>query len=354
MYQPPGLPPPGWYPDPERPGATRWWSGTAWAVAAAQAPVTERAVDAMPDLTAMISDSFRITTSRWRALLALGLIAGALPATLTLVAVRRLVSGLAVDGDRFVGWSNDRLPVAFTLGGAALVIATIGWVAVTWLTLRAFDDHADREAAVPQRTTSGEINAALAACVRAVVLLPRVLGWGLIASVAVVALIGVAVVATWVVWPVGVLLWIAYLPLGVWVSGKLAFTGQAIVDRSGNPFARSAEVSRGRFWPAFGRVLLAGLVAGGINYGASTISSFATLAGGGFGTGTTFEVDEQGELERFEFDDVITLNPLVILATALASVVTTMFATAPMLISLANLYRTRNPDPAASGPQQVR
>lgn len=31
------LPPAGWYPDPERPGATRWWTGTEWAT---PAPVT--------------------------------------------------------------------------------------------------------------------------------------------------------------------------------------------------------------------------------------------------------------------------------------------------------------------------
>jgi hypothetical protein len=36
------LPPAGWYPDPERPGASRWWTGTEWAPPAPDAVVTVR------------------------------------------------------------------------------------------------------------------------------------------------------------------------------------------------------------------------------------------------------------------------------------------------------------------------
>jgi hypothetical protein len=144
-----------------------------------------------------------------------------------------------------------------------------------------------------------------------------------------------------VVWPLGILLLLAYIPLGVWLWAKLAFVTQAVLDGPGNPLRRSWAVSRGRFWPVFGRVLLASVIAGIINYGVSTMTSVAAAPGTGFGTQSAITLDEDGNVEDFRFDELFPVGPVYVIVTAMGAMATSIFATSMLNAALTELYRTR-------------
>lgn len=292
----------------------------------------------------MVSGSFRRALRRWRSLAVLGLIAGALPSVLIFVAIGRGLDGLAIVDEEFVGWSNDRIPVLAALVVGAIAVSWIGALAIAWLMLHTYDEEVEAQGRPLEPLSTGdELATALTAVFRAGAVLPRAIMWFLAALVvwfvAVAALVGLFVVA----WPLGILLFLAYIPLGIWLLVKLTFVLQAMFDGPGNPVRRSWAVSRGRFWPVLGRVLLAGVIASIINYGASTAGSLAASSGTGFGTSTAFELDEQGNIEDVEFDELFPVTPLSIVATALGAVVTSVFATSTFMLALSEIYRTRHP-----------
>jgi hypothetical protein len=292
----------------------------------------------------MVSGSFRRALRRWRSLALLGLLAGALPSVLIFVAIGRTFDGLAVVDDELVGWSNDRIPMLVALVVGAIAASWLGALAIAWLMLHTYDEAIDAQGRpLDPLSTRDELNAALTALLQALASLPRVVLWFLLALlawlIAVAALVGLFVVA----WPLGILLFLAYIPLGVWLLVKLAFVLPAMLDGPGNPVRRSWAVSRGRFWPVLGRVLLAGMIASIINYGASTAGSLAASSATGFGANSAFEIDEQGNIEDIEFDELFPVTPLSIVATALGAVVTSVFATSTFMLALSEIYRTRNP-----------
>jgi len=79
------IPPEGWYPDPDRPGSTRWWDGAAWGPTAPPAQVTSQS---------------GVTSSLGAASLAVGVVA--------------VLSAVVLDG-----------PITVLLAGIGLVLAVL-------------------------------------------------------------------------------------------------------------------------------------------------------------------------------------------------------------------------------------
>jgi hypothetical protein len=344
MYQPPALPPPGWYPDPERVGSLRWWTGSEWALSSASftAPT-----DQLPETGSMLSGAFRRVLRHWRALSVLALLGGVLPGVLSLIALDQLSEGVRLVDDDVIGWTDSRVPGVIALFVASLVAGWLGHLAITSLMLRAYDEEVDHDAANPARptarSTGDEVRAAGQAIAGAAAALPRAIGWGLLGALGAVTIIVTVVVMTVFVLPIGIMLIIGLLPFGVWIGAKLAFAIQAVVDASGNPYARSWVVSQERFWPVLGRVLLLAVVAGAINYGSGLVGTIAS-GGNALGSGTTFEIESDATAAStdVDFDDIVDVDAVTIVVTAITSIVTTVFATSMVLAGCSELYRTRN------------
>ncbi len=144
--------------------------------------------------------------------------------------------------------------------------------------------------------------------------------------------------------PLGVVLLIAAIPVVVWLGVKWAFVVVSIVDRRGDPFARSNRVSAARWWPTLGRLVLLGILVWLISI---AIQVVVTIVTGGefsaFSTGTDGQFD--GNSEPFVFDDELDLGTPVIIVTAVASAIGTMLTSSVVALAMALLYRTRNPRP---------
>lgn len=332
MFDPPSLPPAGWYPDPYRPGTRRWWDGRDWI------SVWDDGYDAaaddgrLPDIGSWLSDSFRLGLGRWRASALIGLVTLGLSGALFALTAHYLLADVVVTDDDVLGWSADRVPFGVAIGVVAGLLGVVGYLALILLMLRTVDGEQ------PAETTAGELRRGASALVGTVRVLPRALGWGLLltalTAVLMIALLGLMITAL----PIGIIALIAVLPALFYVGVRLTFMGQSIVDRPGQPFTRSMDVSAGRFWPVLGRVLLIGLIGSLISTALSTVNSVATAS---FGTG--FELDDSGAVTRFELADAFPTSPLSIIAGIIVATATAVLVSGVSSAALALLYRTVNP-----------
>lgn len=276
----------------------------------------------------------------------LAVLGGGLPSALTVLAFDRLLDNLSITDDELVGWTSDRVPGVIALLATSAIAGWIGYLAITWLMLRTYDDEIE-SGGRPRPSTGDEVTASVRALAGAAAALPRAIGWGLLCVLAVAATSALVVATTVFALPLGILLIVAMFPLAIWVSIRLAFVIHAVVDASGNPYARSWVVSTERFWGVLGRVLLLIVVAGAVNYGANLIGALST-GGAAFGGATTFQVDtgDGGSVSDLDLDEVLDVTPLRLAATALSGVVSTLFGTSMVLAGCSELYRTRNRRPS--------
>jgi hypothetical protein len=142
---------------------------------------------------------------------------------------------------------------------------------------------------------------------------------------------------------------LALIPVAIFLAIRWAFVATAIIDGPGNPFTRSSTVSRGRWWPTLGRLLLLGIILWLISL---AIQILATVLGGGgfggFGGGTTFEVNSDGTFDTIVLDDELSITPWGTVVGILTSVLGSVFVTSVGAAATAVLYRTRNARPAQS------
>ena len=129
-FDPPSLPPAGWYDDPTRPGAPqRWWNGQGWG-SPIRPDVVNLSQSRLPDIGDWLGRSFARMIERWRSLATIGLLTVVPSTTLSTMGVARLVEGVVITDSDVIGWSNDRLPDALTLIGIGVVFGFIGFLAV--------------------------------------------------------------------------------------------------------------------------------------------------------------------------------------------------------------------------------
>lgn len=346
MFDPPSQPAAGWYPDPHVPGAERWWNGRAWEPEWRTAGGLAGG-DALPDIGDWLGRAFRRSWARWRSLLVIAVVTAAPASLLVSIGIRYAIDGVIITNEDVVGWSNSRLPLAILLAVAGSLVSILGNLATTSLMLRTVDETAPTGDVSDESwsTASTRARQALTTTFR---VLPRAIGWGLLAglvfTVAIAVVVVLMIVAAIVFWPITLLLGLALIPLAVWIGTRLAFTVQALVDRPGNPFVRSWQVARGRWWPVFGRLLLFGIIVWGISMVVNVTSSLANGTGLGRALGQSpIELDADGNLvEPVLITDFFPVSTLSIVVGIVSAVILAIAVYGVGGAAFAELYRTRH------------
>ncbi|NNE13004.1 MAG: hypothetical protein HKN41_12260, partial [Ilumatobacter sp.] len=283
-----------------------------------------------------LSRSFSLGLGRWKAIVIATALTSGLGGMLAIAGLAYLFDDVVIFDDEVVGWSSDRLPLAGVLVTVGVVLTVVGTLASVALMLRTVDGD-ERGGAL-----GAEATAAWWAIRRGLAVMPRAIGWGLVLTLGFAAAVLVLVLVTVVVLPLGILLIVAAVPAFVFVAVRLAFTVQAIVDRPGNPFRRSFEVSRGRFWATFGRMLLLGLIVWLVSLVVQTVSGL--LSGSGFqGFGQDGLVTEDdGTFVSMEMGETFATSPWALVVTVVSTVVVALFTGGVVGAGSAMLYRSRN------------
>ena len=252
---------PGWYPDPYQPARLRYWDGEVW---------TEHYHEGdgkLPSVGDWLSSTFSAIGAYGIPALILAVGASFVLNLITFGGLYWATADARVIDEEFVGDLSD----IATRGGLVVlvVIVTQGFV---WLAINRFMQraHLQAEPSIAEALT------------RAIARFPRLIGVSLLLFVAAIVLIVVAVLILVVATEVGAglvaLLILLMVPVGVFLSVKLSFISAAVVasPTSENAIRASAQVSKGRFWPVLGRVLL-------LSIGVAIVSGMITGATGGLG-----------------------------------------------------------------------
>lgn len=332
-FDPPTGPPAGWYPDPTDPRRQQYWDGRRWH--APTQPLSPAESDHYPDLGDWLDHGFRGAYRRWRAVLVVALVTAPISTVLGLLAIDRLVDGLIIVDDNIEGWSNDRIPVVVTYLTVAVFVSLVSTLALTRLMLDAVDSYGTAT------TASSEVRSGLRSLLAGLRVVPRAIGWFAVLAAGVVgALLVLAVVAA-IAAPIAIVLLVAVGVGVVWLAIKWVFLVVAVVDRRGNPFARSSRVSSRRWWATFGRLLLLAIIMWLISLIIQLIAG--GVFGAGVGTGAEIEITNDGTIERAVLDEQFDVDAITITVATLTSIVGTVLVTSVSTAAMALLYRTRNP-----------
>lgn len=252
---------PGWYPDPYQPARLRYWDGEVW---------TEHYHEGdgkLPSIGDWLSSTFNAIGAYGIPALALAVGASCVLNLVTFGGLFWVAGDAQLVNEEFVGDVGDII-----VRGAVVVIVLMLGQGFVWLAINRFMQRAHLQA-------EPSIGEALA---RALARVPRLVGVWLLLAVAVVIVIGIGVLLAVLLLETApaliALLVLVMLPLAVFVSVKLSFISAAVVAAPTNESAirASAQVSKGRFWPVVGRVLL-------LSIGVAIVSGMISGALGGLG-----------------------------------------------------------------------
>jgi len=228
----------GWYPDPHEPGTLRYFDGQVW---------TEHRHNeggGLPAIGSWLSSTFSVVAENFvpAALLSFGL--QLIGAALVWLIVRMAVGDLAVENETLVNF--DATEAAWL---AIMVVVVALW--------RGFSNVArDRFLQRAHMQAGPTIADALQ---RGVVRLPKWIGAYLLVAIGwFVALFVAGLVFAFAGPALGLLVFVLLGLLAIWVWVRLAFISVAVAAAPAKQsvFASSLDISRNRFWPVFGRLLL--------------------------------------------------------------------------------------------------
>lgn len=329
-------PTPGWYDDPEYPGYLRYWDGGGWSEhRAPKSPtIPSNQGPRLSNVGDWIGQSFRTLLNRRIA--AFGYFVATIFVSLGFgVFVLSLWEDVRYIDGAWQGVSAGTIAATGLLFVVALFVSMFLYLVMTHQLLHArlgVDQPLDRS-----------LGAAVAA-------MPRLVGWGsaIVAAAAVIVMVaGMLSVLSPIL---GVLAILAMFPAAIWLGVKLSFFVVACLDpvEGRNPIQASADVSRGRFWPVLGRLVLVGIIGGGLSFAVSLVlSPFSSQP-------SADDIDrlvivENDELVVFDVGGILeafdVVGPGVILS-ALPSTAITLFILSATAILFADTHRgTRNDTP---------
>jgi hypothetical protein len=157
-------------------------------------------------------------------------------------------------------WDVNGASVA--IWGAAILLLYVFAFAVLPLAAVPLIDAGLRRDGPPDDDDEPDLDTAMGAGLRAT---PRAIGVGLLAALGLLGLTAVPLVLLVLAPPLGALALLATIPIAIYLSVRLLVVYQPLIVIEGlgvGLFRRSWDLTRGLFWPLFGRSLLFGLIVG--------------------------------------------------------------------------------------------
>lgn len=228
--------PAGWYSDPHAPDRMRYFDGEMWTN-------HFHHPGRLPDVGNWLSTTFAVFGRYWQGAAALTLGISLVGGLGVWVALRILLSDVAVVDEEVVNVGTGTV-----VGIVAIVLFALVWQGFGWLAMSRFMQRAHFQA----EPTVGE------ALQHALRRLPTYLAVVFALALAAILLLIIIAFSIVAVPALGVLALIAFLTAGVWVMVKLSFLFVAItvVPPGTSVLQASGSVSSGRFWAVLGRLVL--------------------------------------------------------------------------------------------------
>lgn len=282
----PSLPPADWYPDPENPGKLRYWDGAVWT----DHRHTEGATT--PDIDHFFKRTFGVLKARWKPLLIIAGLLGFPAALISTVGPALVMRDWVINFDDTPGADE---PLSFegfsstnSLLGAGIVVVL--FFLSFWHSASVGHQLHD---AHERHSPEGGASASASITVGLRRMLPLA-GLSILIVLALVAASVVPLIAAFVFPPLLLVTIPALIALFFWGWVKTAFLPVAVVSHTGTAqiLKASAAVSKGRFWPIFGRLFLLAIVLVAIQIVSNIVTTIfggdGALGGQEFGTNNSF------------------------------------------------------------------
>jgi hypothetical protein len=274
----------------------------------------------LPAVSDWIRESGRLLRDRGGQVAAAGLAILVLPSIMLTVSLWNALADVRIDESEVSGWdSAQALP---------LVITGIVYVFAWFLFVQACTRQLLAGGVGRAEAWGDSVGAAL-------VTLPRLVGYGLLAAIG----LAVAWVVTVTIAVAAPVLLVVVVPAAVaavvWVAVKLGFLVAAAsgAARGTNLLRVSMAVSRGRFWPVAGRLLLV-FALGWVAVFALNILTVPLTARGDWESGV--EIDDDGTIRSLVFTDLFPnmgfLAVMVVMGTLVQGVQTAIVTAGSVLL----------------------